>query len=218
MFTTILVGIIMLAVGIAFCFYGYRTFMIFLPILGFIVGFYVGAQAMQIAMDQGFLATTLSIVVGLVSGVIGAFAAYVFFIIGVILLAGTLGFALAAGILHLFGMEPGCIAFLVGLAIAGAAVWLTWRYQLMRYVLIFMTAFLGADLIVLSILLLFSRITLDAITSPTGTFTPILTESYLYILVFLVLLGAGIYVQFRASRDFNFEDVKIFERWSASNR
>ena len=105
MLTTILVGVVLLLFGIAFCFYGYKAFMVLLPVVGFIVGFYVGAQAMQIALDEGFLATILSVAVGLVSGVIGAFASYLFFIFGIILISGIVGFAVSAGILDLLGVE-----------------------------------------------------------------------------------------------------------------
>ena len=218
MLTTILVGILLLAFGIAFCFYGYRAFLIFLPIVGFIVGFYVGAQAMQIALNESFLATTLSIIVGLVSGVIGAFASYLFMIMGIVLVAGVLGFAMTAGVLNLLNLDTGCISFLVGLASAGAVVWLTLRFKLIRYVLIVITAILGANAIILSVLLFFNRVTVEQIVSPLGTVSPILTESPLYILLFVALFGAGVYIQFIASRDFDFENIKIFERWSAANR
>ena len=218
MLVTILVGVLLLAFGIAFCFYGFRAFLILLPIVGFIGGFYVGAQAMQIALNEGFLATTLSIIVGLVGGAIGAFAVYIFLIIGIIIAAAILGFAITAGILDLLGVSTGCLSSLVGLASAGAAVWLTWRYRLVRYVLIVITAIIGADLIILSVLLFFNRITVEEIVSPLGTISPILRESPLFIVIFLVLFAAGVYVQYIASKDFDFENIKLFERWSAANR
>lgn len=218
MLTTILVGVVLLLFGIAFCFYGYKAFMVLLPVVGFIVGFYVGAQAMQIALDEGFLATILSVAVGLVSGVIGAFASYLFFIFGIILVSGIVGFAVSAGILDLLGVDPSCIASLIGLASAIAAVWLTVRLKLVRYVLIGFTAILGADAIILSLLLFFNRITVEQLTSPLGTISPILRESPVYIILLIALFGAGVYVQYVASRDFNFEDIKLFERWSAANR
>lgn len=218
MLTTILIGIVLLAFGIAFCFFGFRAFLVLLPIIGFIAGFYIGAEAMQIALNEGFLATSLSIIVGLGAGIIGAFASYVFMILGIVLVAGILGFAVAAGVLELLGLDTGCISSLVGLASAVAAVWLTMRYKLVRYVLIVITAVLGANAIILSLLLFFNRITVEQIVSPLGTISPILKDSPLYIILFLALFGAGLYVQFLASRDFNFEDIKLFERWSAANR
>jgi hypothetical protein len=218
MLTTILVGIVLLAFGIAFCFYGFRAFLVLLPIIGFIAGFYIGAEAMQIALNEGFLATSLSIIVGLGAGIIGAFASYIFMILGIVLVAGILGFAVTAGVLELLGLDTSCISSLVGLASAVAAVWLTMRYKLVRYVLIVITAVLGANTIILSLLLFFNRISVEQIVSPLGTISPILKDSPLYIILFLALFGAGVYVQFLASRDFNFEDIKIFERWSAANR
>jgi len=218
MLTTILVGLILLAFGIAFTFYGFRAFLVLLPIIGFIGGFYIGAQAMQIALNETFLATLLSIIVGLVAGVIGAFASYLFMMFAIILVAGIMGFAIAAGVLDLLGLDTGCIGFLVGLGSAGAAVWLTMRYKLVRYVLIVMTAILGANAILLSVLLFLNRVTVEQITSPSGTIAPVIQNPTLYILLFLGLVIAGIYVQFIASRDFDFENIKIFERWSAANR
>lgn len=218
MLTTILAGVVLLLLGIAFCFYGYKAFMVLLPVVGFIAGFYVGAQAMQIALNEGFLATTLSVVVGLGSGIIGAFASYLFFIFGIIMVSGIVGFALAAGIMALFNLDSGCIASLIGLASAIGAVWLTVRYKLVRYVLIVFTAILGADAIILSLLVFFNRISVEQLASPLGTISPILKESPLYIILFIALFGAGVYIQFVASRDFNFEDIKLFERWSAANR
>ncbi len=218
MLATIIVGIILLAFGIAFCFYGFRAFLVLLPIVGFIAGFYIGAQAMQIALDEGFLATTLSIIVGLGAGVVGAFASYIFMILAIVLVAGIMGFAITAGIMDLLSIDTSCLSSLVGLASAVVAVWLTMRYKLVRYVLIVITAFLGADLIILSVLLFFNRISVEQITSPLGTISPVLTESPLYIVLLLALFGAGVYVQYLASRDFDFENIKIFDRWSAANR
>lgn len=129
-----------------------------------------------------------------------------------------MGFAIMAGIMDLLGIDTSCLSALVGLASAVVAVWLTMKYKLVRYVLIVITAFLGADLIILSVLLFFNRISVEQITSPLGTFSPVLSESPLYIFLLLVLFGAGVYIQYLASGDFDFENIKIFDRWGAANR
>lgn len=218
MLTAILVGIVLLAFGIAFCFYGFRTFLVLLPVIGFIAGFYIGAHAIQIAMDQGFLATTLGIIFGLLGGVIGAFASYVFMMIGIVIVAGLLGFAVAGGILSLFDLDPSCISALIGLGSAGAAVWLTLRYKLVRYVLIIMTAVLGSTAIMLSVLLFLNRITVAELTSQQGILYPVFSEAPVFWIISLVLIAAGIYVQYLASRNFDFENINVFERWSAAKR
>lgn len=68
----ILVGILALLVGAAFCFSGIKWFMVLLPIWGFLVGFTFGANAIfYIAgADHGFFADALAIVSGLVVGVL----------------------------------------------------------------------------------------------------------------------------------------------------
>ena len=169
-------------------------------------------------MEQGFLATTLGIIFGLLGGVIGAFASYVFLIIGIVIVAGILGFAVAGAILSLFDLDPGCISALVGLGSAGLAVWLTMRYKLVRYVLIVMTAVLGATAIMLSVLLFLNRITIEELTSQQGIVYPVFNEAPVFWIIFLVLIGAGIYVQYFASRNFDFDNIKVFDRWSAANR
>jgi len=65
------------------------------------------------------------------------------------------------------------------------------RYKLVRYVLIVMTAVLGANAIMLSVLLFLNRVSVEDIVSPLGMVAPILSESPLYIIIFLVLLGSG---------------------------
>jgi hypothetical protein len=187
-------------------------------VIGFIAGFYIGAHAIQIAMEQGFLETTLGIIFGLLGGVIGAFASYVFVMIGIIIVAGLLGFAVAGGILSLFDLDPSCISALIGLGSAGAAVWLTLRYKLVRYVLIIMTAVLGSTAIMLSVLLFLNRITVAELTSQQGIVYPVFNEAPVFWIISLVLIGAGIYVQYLASREFDFENINVFERWSAANR
>jgi hypothetical protein len=171
---------------------------------------------MKFVLDEGIIATTMSLVVGLVLGIIGAIGAYFFLIFAVAIIAGLAGYAIAAGILPLFGLESGCIAFLIGLATAFGTAWLTVRYELTRYVLVIFTAILGAITIVLSILLFFNRITTDQILGPAGIIGPILKESPFFIVLMLVLIGGGIYIQMILSRDYDFAGLKLFGRKEAT--
>ena len=52
----LLLGLLALAIGGAFAFWGFRVFLILLPIWGFFVGFLLGANAMAaLVPDSGFL-------------------------------------------------------------------------------------------------------------------------------------------------------------------
>ena len=52
----LLIGLLAIAIGAAFAFYGFRVFLILLPIWGFFAGFLLGAGVMDsLFPDAGFL-------------------------------------------------------------------------------------------------------------------------------------------------------------------
>ena len=71
----LLAAIILIAVGAAALFVGFRLWLILLPIFGFFVGFVVGAELISTWLGDGFLQNVLGIVVGAVTAVIFAFLA-----------------------------------------------------------------------------------------------------------------------------------------------
>ena len=60
-----IIAIIAVLVGAAFCFGGFRFFLLLLPIWGFVVGFNVGTDAVTAIFSDGTFATVTSWVVGL---------------------------------------------------------------------------------------------------------------------------------------------------------
>lgn len=83
----ILLGILAVIIGAAVCLIGLRLFFLLLPIWGFVVGFLGGAALVTWLFGDGFLSTTLGIVVGIVLGIVGALISYFFWYFGVILAA-----------------------------------------------------------------------------------------------------------------------------------
>ena len=57
-------------IGLAFLLYGYRLFLVMLPIWGFFAGFWLGAQTIAMLLGGGFLATTTGWVVGFATGLL----------------------------------------------------------------------------------------------------------------------------------------------------
>ena len=53
----LLLGLLAIGIGLAFAFYGFRVFLILLPIWGFFAGFLVGANGMEYLFGDAFLAT-----------------------------------------------------------------------------------------------------------------------------------------------------------------
>jgi hypothetical protein len=97
----LLAAIILIAVGAAALFVGFRLWLILLPIFGFFVGFVVGAELISTWLGDGFLQNVLGIVVGAVTAVIFAFLAIFWWWAGVVLVLAGFGFVVAAVVLRL---------------------------------------------------------------------------------------------------------------------
>ncbi len=141
----LLLGALAVAIGLAFAFWGFRVFLVLLPIWGFFAGFLLGAQGVAYIFGDGFLITTMGWVVGFLLGLLFAVLSYLYYWVAVILLGGALGYQLTLGLLHWIGFEAdGLIAFI--LAIAGGAVFAVGFFllQMPAVLVIVATAISGA--------------------------------------------------------------------------
>lgn len=116
-----LVGLVGVIVGTLVAAFGVRVFFLLLPAWGFVAGFMLGAQGVSSILGEGFAATVFGWGTGIGLGVLLAILAGVFFWASIMILAGTVGWALVTGLLLAVGMEPGLLPFLAGLA-GGAAL------------------------------------------------------------------------------------------------
>ena len=132
--------LIALLVGLTICFGGYRLFLVLLPIWGFFFGFGLGAETMQALFGVGFLSTVTSWVVGFIVAAIFALLSYLFYAVGVALVAGALGYALGAGFMNLIGLDWNWLVWLVGIAVGVGVVIVTFYFNLQKYVIIAATA------------------------------------------------------------------------------
>jgi hypothetical protein len=114
----ILLGILAIAIGLAFCFYGFRLFLILLPIWGFFAGFLLGANGVTALFGDAFLATATGWVVGFLLGLLFAVLSYLYYWIAVILLGGALGYQLTLGVLQWINPDfDGFVAFILALIV-----------------------------------------------------------------------------------------------------
>jgi hypothetical protein len=141
----LLLGALAVAIGLAFAFWGFRVFLILLPIWGFFAGFLLGANGITYIFGDGFLVTTTGWVVGFLLGLLFAVLSYLYYWVAVILLGGALGYQLTLGLLHWIGFEAdGLIAFI--LALVGGAVFAVGFFllQMPAVLVIVATAISGA--------------------------------------------------------------------------
>ena len=201
-------SMIALLVGLAVTFGGYRFFLFLLPIWGFFFGFGLGAETLQVIFGVGFLATVSSWVVGFIVGAAFAVLSYLFYIVAVALMAGSFGYGLAVALLTAIGLNFGFIVWLIGL-VAGiivAAVVLIFNIQ--KYAIIVITALGGTSAIIFTLLAMFGNLTpAEMMLNPVMT---AISNSFWWLLFYLVLAIAGIVVQLGANRSYELESYNRF--------
>lgn len=193
----ILIGVVGLLVGAALTFAGYRFFLILLPIFGFVAGFYVGSAAVTALFGDGFLSTVTGWIVGLVGGAAFAILSYLFYYVGVIILAGAVGASVGSGFMAWLGFDPGLLTLLVA---AGAALVVAVAAMVLavpKYLVIALTAVAGATTLIGGVLLIVGVI--KPADLHDGAIAAEVRESLLWIVVALVLAGAGIVAQMRTT-------------------
>ena len=209
----IILSLFALLMGLAFCFWGYRVFLVLLPIWGFFAGLWLGANTITLLLGDGFLATTTSWVVGFVAGLVLAILSYLFYMLGVALVAGAIGWALASGLLAAIGLDGGIIVFVISLVTAIVVVGIVLLLNVQKYVVIVLTAVGGANALLLSILLLLGKVTTDMLQASGSPILPILQDSWFWAIGWLILAGVGIFFQIKTNRTYKFSKENYVEGW-----
>jgi hypothetical protein len=199
-------GLIALIFGTTLTFAGYRFFLFLLPVWGFFFGLALGAQTVQALFGDAFLATITSWVVGFIVAVIFAVLSYLFYFFAVILISGSLGYAVTVGILLYFGMNMNFLTWLIGIVVAIAVAFVTIRFNLQKWVIMIATSVLGASVVIGTFVLMFN---------PASKFleNPVkaaLSTSWLLTLVFLAMAIFGVVVQYRQNKTYVIES---YDRW-----
>ncbi len=192
-FQIVFTSLLMILLGFALCFAGYRFFVILVTIWGFFAGFQFGATIFTNIFGQGFLSTVISWVVGLLVALFVAAIAYLFYEAAVILLAGFVGYELGVGIMTWIGFQPGFIPFLVGLALALVFAALAVMLRFPKILIIILSALAGAGAILAGFFLAFGRISLADLQF--GAVGAIVRDSWLWGVLYLALTGVGILIQ-----------------------
>ena len=213
MISTALIAVLAGLLGIAFCFVGYRFFLVMLPIWGFFAGFWLGAMGTAMLLGGGFLGTTTALVVGVVVGITGAILSYFFYMAGVLLISAAFGGMLASAIMGAIGLSPGLITTIIVIISAIVAAGLTLLLNIQKLVIVVFTALAGAALIVVGVMVLFGQIAPGDLQASGGFLKPIFEGSWFWGLVTLVLAAAGAVVQFRTSLAYEFTKEDYVEGW-----
>jgi hypothetical protein len=203
-FQTVLVSLLLILMGLALCFAGYRFFVILLPIWGFFAGFQFGATIFTNIFGEGFLSTVISWVIGLLVAIFAAVLAYLFYAVAVVLLAGFVGYQLGIGIMTWIGFKEGFVTFLVGLIFALGIAALAIFLRLPKLLIIIFSAFAGAGAILAGFFLALGRISIESLRF--GEVGAILRDNWLWGLLYLAIAAIGFYFQWRTTQTFFVEE------------
>jgi len=200
-------GLIGTMFGVLLAFFGYRLFLILLPIWGFAFGFFLGADTMHALFGYGFFISVTSWVVGFVVGAIFAVLAYFFYIAAVAIIAGSLGYIVAVGILLALGMNANFLVWLIGIVVGVALVFVTLQFNLAKWVIIIATSIEGAAITFGTIILLFNPLA-NFLENPVKVF---LSQSWFLLVCFALMVAAGIVVQYMHNKSFTLES---YNNWA----
>lgn len=196
MFGNILGAVVLALIGAALLFNGYRWFRLLLPIWAFLVGYGIVAGLMSALFGGGFIGTALTIIPGLMLGVIFAVLSYLWYALAVLFWAGTVGYVLFAGLLAALGVGNGFIVWLAGLTGAFVFIGLATRSDLKRFLPIFLTAGAGATMLLSAWLVLWGRpveqLNWGTIYGPLASGA---SGSWLAVLLWVVLTAVGMGAQ-----------------------
>lgn len=193
------IGLLAVLIGLAFVFWGFRLFLILLPIWGFFFGFLFGAGVVTALFGDGFLSTVTGWVVGFGVGVLFAVLSYLYYWFAIVFIGASVGYTLGVGLLAMLGNGgDNLMGFIFGLigAIIVAAIVVVLR--LPKYLAIVLTAIAGAIAAIAGIALIFQQITWAELTAgTTSAFQAVRDLGWLWGGAVVVLAGVGIAYQIR---------------------
>jgi hypothetical protein len=198
-------------IGLLICFGGYRLFMLLLPIWGLFAGIALGAGAISLIFGEGFLASVTGIVVGIVVGLIFMALSYLFYFIGVAIYAASIGYGLGSGLMYAIFADPAVLAVVVGIILAVVVALLTLALNLQKYVIVIISAFGGASVLVGAVLLLFGVI--DPATVGNNPLQPVLQDSIFWAIAWAAVAILGFIIQVSTTTTYTVEAPEDNRAW-----
>jgi hypothetical protein len=198
----LIIGILAILIGLAFCFAGYRFFRLLIAIWGFFAGFMLASQAVAASAGGHVLVSVVGVVIAVIVGLIAAALAYFLYVAAVAILGASVGFWLGTGLMTAFGYSShSAPALFVGVLLAAVLVLIILAWNLTKLLIIISTSLGGASTVIAGVLLLLGSIPLDALS--VGIVGAIIRSSPLWSLAWLALAVVGIVVQLSSTQRYD---------------
>jgi hypothetical protein len=195
----VLLGLLAIAVGSLFCFRGYLTMRLVIPLWGAFSGFLLGAGLVDGWSADGFLVGATAWLVGLAFAVVFGLLAYLYYEVSVVLAMAAVGFVLGASLMVALDVSWSWVVVLVGMLVGIALAVLAVVGRLPMVLLTVLTALAGAGTIVAGIMLLTGSI--DADDFDSAAVVSRIEDSAGWWVLYLVLALTGLVLQVRLLGD-----------------
>lgn len=200
------VGVAEIGLGLVFCFIGHSAARVVLAVWGALVGFFAGSLLYVVLLPrvegQVFAAVPWwAYAIGM--ALLLAWLSFAFYTVGVLISMGAVGWALGQSLSTTFNM-PSWMTFGMGLVVAAGLVMVGWTLNLPKVLLVVLTAVVGAGAILDGVQSLMGQ-RLDWFSQMGWKTDPTIHAAWT--VAFVVLAGAGMFVQFRQQSEDNLRDA-----------
>jgi hypothetical protein len=191
----VLLGLLAIAIGALFCFRGYLTMRLVIPVWGAFAGFLLGAGLVDGITRDGFLVGALAWLVGFAVAVLFGLIAYLYYEVSVVLAMAAVGFVVGSSVMVALDVRWSWAVVLVGVVVGVALAVLAIVGDLPMLLLTVLTALAGAATAVAGLMLLTGSLTADDLDS-TAVVSRI-DDSAGWWLLYVLLAVVGVVVQLR---------------------
>lgn len=206
----IVLGLVAVLVGALFCFRGYLTMRLVIPIWGAFVGFSVGAGAVAAITGDHLLAGAAAWIAGVVVAIVFSSLAYLYYEISVAVAMAGIGFMLGSSLMVALNVRWTWLIILVGVVVALALGVAAIVGDLPMIILTILTATAGATAVVAGLMLLVG--TLDANDLDRADVVAVIHDEPAWWLLYALIAVLGIIAQTRQLRSM---EHSLRDQWAA---
>lgn len=189
-------GLVAIVAGLVFCFRGFLTMRVVIPIWGAFAGFSLGAGLIAELTDNRFLRTTAGWMLGLGLALVFGLLAYLYYEVSIVIGAGAIGFVLGSTLMVALNVTWTWVIVLVGVAAGALLAVAAIVGDLPMIVLTVLTALGGASATVAGLMLLTGTLTSDDLTRPS--ITEKVDDSAAWWIIYAALALFGMVAQIKA--------------------
>lgn len=207
----VVLALLAIAIGALFCFRGYLTMRIVIPIWGAFTGFALGAGLVAGATGDGLLSSFGAWAAGVGLALVFGLLAYAYYEVSIIIGMAAVGFALGSTLMVGLNVEWTWLIMLVGIVVATLLAVVAVVGSLPMLLLTILSALAGSSAMVGGVMLLTGAFDGDDLTR--SSVVERIDESPAWWLLYFVLAIVGVASQMRTLESMQ---ATLREQWEAS--